>query len=111
MEIGDAGPFHEVDFSATTTSTAALEFFNTIGRIQAQTSTPSRPAHRLCGRLIALACHTRRSPQPVAVFAVLPELRFPQQPADLDLDPDNSLKQAIDELGRRVAHLPGLGLL
>lgn len=30
-EIDDPGPFYEVDFLVTTISTAALEFFNTIG--------------------------------------------------------------------------------
>jgi hypothetical protein len=34
-EIDDPGPFYEVDFSATTTSTAELEFFNTIDPEQA----------------------------------------------------------------------------
>jgi len=31
-EISDPRPIYEVDFSATTTSTAALEFFNAIGQ-------------------------------------------------------------------------------
>lgn len=69
------------------------------GRLQSFTSHPTRPAHRLRSLGIPQTFHPRSSPEPIAFLAVLAELGFAHHAGDFDIDADDGLQQAVDELG------------